>query len=372
MAENDAEKTEAPTPRRVQEARQDGNVARSPDLTAACILFAAVLLLYFMGNQVFGGMKVALQQQLSGAFAVDNNPAQPTDVGRLAQSSVYMLFRAVGPVLVCIFVISLVVTVVQVGFLLTPKPLQPKFSRISPIKGIANLFNARSAIKLMMSLLKVIIISAVAFVLIRADLIQILHIGELPPRQAILVMGYLLFKFAIIIAVILFVLALIDYAFQRWNHTRDLRMTKQEVKEEMKRMEGDPLVKQRRTQVARQLAMQRIAQAVPTADVIVTNPTHFAVALKYDSDDMRAPRVVAKGADYMAMRIRQIAATHDIPIVERKPLARALYNTVEIGQEIPSEHYAAVAEILAYVYRIGSGSSGSSSTTRRRPEAALN
>jgi flagellar biosynthetic protein FlhB len=180
----------------------------------------------------------------------------------------------------------------------------------------------------------------------------VLHIGELEVVQAFGAACELVYALAIKLAALLIVLAIIDYAFQRWKHEQDLKMSKQEVKEEMKRMEGDPLVKQRRARVARQLAMQRVAAAVPKADVVVTNPTHFAVALQYDTKSMRAPKVVAKGADFMAMRIRQIAAVHGIPIIERKPLARALYAGVEIGQEIPPEHYAAVAEILAYVYRL--------------------
>ena len=158
---------------------------------------------------------------------------------------------------------------------------------------------------------------------------------------------------ALKLAVLLLVLALLDYAFQRWQHERDLRMSKQEVKEDMKRMEGDPLVKQRRTRVARQLALQRIGQAVPNADVVVTNPTHFSVALKYDAKTMTAPKVIAKGADFLALRIRQIAVANGVPMVERKEIAQALYKTVEVGQEVPPQLYSAVAEVLAYVYRLG-------------------
>jgi flagellar biosynthetic protein FlhB len=162
----------------------------------------------------------------------------------------------------------------------------------------------------------------------------------------------LVYALAVKLAVILLLLAFLDWAYQRWQRERDLRMSKQEIKEEYKRMEGDPLIKQRRARVARQLAMQRISQAVPKADVIVTNPTHFSIALQYDPKTMKSPKVVAKGADFMAMRIRQIAAIHGIPLVERKPLAQALYKSVEVGQEVPSQFYAAVAEVLAYVYRL--------------------
>jgi flagellar biosynthesis protein FlhB len=193
----------------------------------------------------------------------------------------------------------------------------------------------------------------VALAIIYGDIRSILHLGELEMAPAFAASCELVYALGLKLAVILLVLAIIDYAFQRWKREADLKMSKQELKEELKRMDGDPLVKQRRARVARQLAMQRIAAAVPKADVIVTNPTHFAVALQYESGDMRAPKVVAKGADYMAMRIRQLAAVHGVPIVERKALARALYAGVEVGQEIPPEHYTAVAEILAYVYRLG-------------------
>jgi len=161
-----------------------------------------------------------------------------------------------------------------------------------------------------------------------------------------------LYRLAIRLGIVLLILAIVDYAWQRWKHERELKMTKQEVKDEMKRMDGDPQIKARRRDIARQMALQRARQDVPTADVVVTNPTHFAVALKYEEGTMHAPRVVAKGADYMAMRIREIAVAHGIPILERPPLARGLYKLVEVGQEIPEQFYAAVAEILAYVYEL--------------------
>ena len=356
MAESDAEKTEAPTPRRLAEARKDGNVARSTDLTAALVLFIAVIFIYFAGQQVFGGMRQYLTDYLSASHAKNFNPTRLSALGEMTYYGLYMFAVTIGPVLLAIFAISLVATVSQVGFLITSKPLQPNIGRLNPLKGVANLFNARAGVRLGMSLLKVLIITTLAILLIHLDLDAIVHMSSLAPRQAFLLTGQLVFSFAIKIIAVLLLLAIIDFAFQKWQRARELRMTKQEVKEEMKAMEGDPMIKQRRSQVAKQLAMQRLSQAVPTADVIVTNPTHFSIALKYDSDNMRAPTVVAKGADFMAMRIRQIANLHDIPIVERKPLARALFATCEIGDEIPAEHYAAVAEILAYVYRISSGS----------------
>jgi flagellar biosynthetic protein FlhB len=350
MAENNFEKTEAPTPRRKQEARADGNVARSTDLTAAVMLLAAVLALNILGTRMIEALGQATRVLLTGEHLP--NPTRLEGLGESVYYSTYMFAFALGPIVLAIAAIGLMASLGQVGFLLTFKPLQPNFGRLNPIKGVGNLFSARAGMRLVMSLLKVIVIALVAAWFVINDMPRILHIAEMQAMQAFAAAGTIVYGLALKLALLLLIMAIIDYAFQRWQHERDLRMSKQDVKEEMKRMEGDPMVKQRRTRVARQLAMQRIAQAVPKADVVVTNPTHFSIALQYDPEEMRAPRVVAKGADFMAMRIRQIAVAHGIPLVERKPLAQALYRGVEVGDEVPPEHYAAVAEILAYVYRL--------------------
>ncbi len=350
MAENEFEKSEAPTPRRLQEARDDGNVARSTDLTAACMLLAGVVAMNMLGTRVFDGLGTATGTLLSSGHA--SNPTRIQGLGESVYYSVYMFAAALGPIVLAIAAVGIASSLGQVGFLLTFKPLEPNFGKLSPLKGIANLFKLRSLMRLAMSVLKVGVIAAVAGWFVVNDMPRILHIAELAVPQALAAGATLVYGLALKLAILLLVLALIDYIFQRWQHEQDLKMSKQDVKEEMKRMEGDPQVKQRRTRVARQLAMQRVAQAVPQADVIVTNPTHFSIALKYDSGSMRAPKVIAKGADFMAMRIRQIAIANGIPLIERKPLAQALYREVDIGQEVPAEHYAAVAEILAYVYRL--------------------
>lgn len=351
MPGNDQEKTEAPTPRKRAEAREQGNIARSQDLTAAGILMAAVIMLYLLGMRVFGGMKVAVETLLGHAHAA--NPTRPDDLEQVISFGTRITALSAGPLLLAIGAVGFLFALGQVGFLVTLKPLTPSLNKLSPAKGLSNMFNAKAGMRLIMSLLKVGAIGGVAGLIVYYDLPWIVQLGALEVAPAFAAACELVYLLALKLAAMLLVLAIIDYSFQRWKHEQDLKMSKQDVKEEMKRMEGDPLVKQRRARVARQLAMQRMSAAVPQADVIVTNPTHFAVALKYDSDRMRAPKVVAKGADYMAMRIRQLAAVHGIPIVERKPLARALYANVEVGQEIPPEEYAAVAEILAYVYRLG-------------------
>lgn len=350
MAESGQEKSEAPTSRRRSEARNEGQVAKSQDLTAAVSLLFTMLLLYVFGYDTLMGMRHNLHLTLNGELV--DNPTQVGDVGTLVSTMMRVTITTIGPLILCMALVALVATVGQVGFLVTTKPLEPNFGKLSPLKGAKNLVNARAAMRLAMSLLKVALIGGVAALVILDDMPRVVSMSRLELAPLFAAACELVFVLALKLAALLLVLALIDYVYQRWQHEQDLKMTKQEVREEMKRMDGDPLVKQRRQRVAKQLAMQRINQAVPGADVIVTNPTHFAVALRYDSDSMAAPRVVAKGADFMALRIRQIAMTHDVPIVERKELARALYRSVEVGQEVPAEHYAAVAEILAYVYRI--------------------
>ncbi|MEX0655210.1 MAG: flagellar biosynthesis protein FlhB [Phycisphaeraceae bacterium] len=352
MAENNAagEKTEAPTPRKREEARREGNVPKSTDLNAACALLAAVVLMYMLGRRMFGGLKTHLEVMLSASR--DGNPTRPDDLLSIGSFTLNILTSAVLPLMIAIAAVVLLVAVGQVGFLVTLKPVTPSFSKLSPVRGIKNMTNARAAMRFVMSLCKLTVIAGLAAFLIYNDLPQILVLPQLAAGQAFAVACQITFLLALKLSALLIVLAILDFSFQRIQHERELKMSKQEVKDEMKKMEGDPLTKQRRSRVARQLAMQRMAQQVPQADVIVTNPTHYAIALKYDAQTMRAPKLVAKGADFMAMRIRQIAALNAIPIVERKELARALYANVDVGQEVPPEHYTAVAEIMAYVYRL--------------------
>jgi len=350
MAESGFEKTEDPTPRRLAEARRDGNIAQSRDLTAAVMLLATVVLLHLLGMKVLAGMKAGLHWSLT-APGIEN--ATRTDGLRdLAVTVLEAAVKGLAPLLLAIAAVGLVAQVMQVGFLITGKPITPQFSRVSPLKGVKNLVGLRAAMRGVMSIGKVAVIAAVAVIVIVEEMPQIIALAGLEVGQAFIASSGLVFSLSLKLAAVLLVLAILDYAYQKWQRQQDLRMTKQELKEEMRSMDGDPMVKQRRARVARQLAMQRMAAAVPKADVVVTNPTHYSVALRYDKTSMRAPKVVAKGADFMAMRIRQIASIHGVPLVERKPLARALYANVEVGQEVPEQHYAAVAEILAYVYRI--------------------
>lgn len=344
------EKSEAPTPRRRQEAREEGDVARSADLTSGLILFGSVLLMWAFGLRMLGALKAMMHTMLAGAWA--DNTAKPGDVGTVVAVAGDYAAQALLPIALGVVVLALIGGLLQVGIMVTFKPLTPKLSKISPISGAKQLFSLRSLVRFGMSLAKVIVVAAVAAWCVHEDLPALVGLVSLDVQPLLAAAGSLVFWLAIKIAAVLLLLGLLDFAYQKWQKEQEMKMTKQEVKEEFKRMEGDPLVKQRRARVARQLAMQRLAQDVPKADVIVTNPTHYAVALQYDGDSMAAPKVIAKGADYMALRIRQLAAAHGVPVVERPPLARALWRNVEVGQQIPADHYAAVAEILAYVYRM--------------------
>lgn len=349
MAENDAERTEAATPRRVQEAREQGQIARSQDLTAAVILLAGMLALNHFGPGTFMLMRQSMELMLSPA--VTTNPTRLEDLQTWLVLGGQALVLCAAPVALAVMVAALIISFFQVGFLLTTHPLQPNLNKLNPLKGVKNLFDTRAWVRLAMSIVKLVIIAAITAWFISRDIPRILHLCKLELMPMISAASQMVYDLALKLTILLILIAVIDYAFQRWQHSRDLRMSKEEVKEEMKRMEGDPLLKQRRARVARQLALQRLGQDVPRADVVVTNPTHFAVALRYD-ETMRAPKVIAKGADFLALRIRQIAMGSGVPLVERKELARALYRNVEVGQEVPPEYYSAIAEILAYVYRM--------------------
>lgn len=350
MAEDQSEKTEAPTARRQLEARLEGNIPRSPDLAAAATLLAGIMLLQSFGLGIFRGLWNTLEAMLSPGFS--SNPTRADDIGPLLYYSMRAIATAAGPMVLGVAAVAFLVSISQVGLVFTTKPLELNFAKLSPFRGLKGLFDTRAGVRTVMSLGKLVLVGTVALSLVGAEMPKIVRLAELAPMALFFAACDMIYTLALRLALFLLFMALVDYGYQRWQHDRDLRMTKQEVKEEMRSMEGDPLIKQRRMRVARQLAMQRIGQAVPKADVIVTNPTHYAVALQYDSKTMTSPKVVAKGADFLAMRIRQLATANGVPLVERKSLAQALYKTVEVGQEVPPQYYGAVAEILAYVYRL--------------------
>jgi flagellar biosynthetic protein FlhB len=266
--------------------------------------------------------------------------------------SIIQVVRAAAPLFLGVMLIAIVVNVTQVGLHLHMKKLQPNLGALNPLRGLSRLFKGQGIAHLVMGILKMTLVALMAYSAVHGRLKQIVGAEQLSHVQMFKLGGAVLYSIGIRVGLLLLVLALIDYAWQRWQFEQSLKMTKQEVKEEMRRMEGDPKIKMRRRQIAQQMAQKKLKKDVPTADVVITNPTEYAIALKYDEDTMHAPRVVAKGQGLMAKRIRELAIEAGIPILERKPLARALYKLVEAGQEIPEEFYSAVAEILAYVYEL--------------------
>jgi len=347
MPASPEDRTEAPTPRRRKEARDKGQVARSQDLTAAVVLFAGFVVLRFLWPPLW----LSLQAIVVAALSPDE-PARIDGLKPFALATGRELLWRLGPFLAAIFIAGILVLYAQVGPLLTAQPLMPSLSKIDPIKGIQRLFSLRSVMMGLLNIAKLVFVAGVAYVALSGDAAAILFTSSFSFEDTVRLGGSLIFEFCMQLSAAILILALLDLVWQRHRHERDLRMTKEEVKDELRSMEGDPKIKSRRRQLQLQLAMQRLQKDVPKADVIVTNPTHISIAIRYDAESMVAPKVVAKGADEMALRIRQIAHRHGIPIVERKPLARALFDAVDVGQYIPERFYRAIAEILAYIYEL--------------------
>jgi flagellar biosynthetic protein FlhB len=260
--------------------------------------------------------------------------------------------KRVAPLLLILLAVAVATMLVQVGLLFTWQPLMPSLAKINPLTGLQRLFSMRGAMHAATSFAKLLVVAAVAYFTMGGSIAEVLQALMLEAQTFPALAGALTMKLAVRLGAAFFVLSLLDYAWQRFRHERDLRMTKEEVKDELRSMEGDPHIKRRRRQLQMQLALQRLRRDLPKADVVVTNPAHVAVALRYQAEEMPAPKVIAKGADYVALRIRQLAAEFGIPIVERPPLARALYEAVDVGQYIPERLYQAIAEVLAYVYEL--------------------
>jgi flagellar biosynthetic protein FlhB len=323
-------------------------VARSHDLSTALILLTALLFLNFFGEEVVGGLRELARVIFGALHEVEINQNNAT---RHAAAVLLLLMKAMFPMLLVVAVFAIAANVLQVGFLMTAYPLIPNLDRLNPISGLQRMFSLRSLVRLLASIFKVVVISLVLYFTLVGEKTKIVMMADLHPLQ---ITGYVIdicLLMGIRAALALLVLGLLDYGYQRWQYERDLRMSRTEIREELKRMEGDPRVRERRRALQRQLAMQRMMAQVPRAAVVITNPTTLAIALEYNKN-MEAPRVLAKGAGFLAERIVALAMEHDIPIVQRRELAQALFRQVDVGQMIPPEFFPAVAEVLAYVYRL--------------------
>lgn len=262
------------------------------------------------------------------------------------------LIKIIGPIFAIVLVVSITASFAQVGALFTLEPLKPKFSKLNPINGIKRIFSLRGLAELVKSLMKIAIIGIVAWQSIRAEENYIVKLMDQDLAVAAVYISSTAIDVAIKICAMMLIIAILDYGYQWWQYEKDLRMTKQEVKEEYREMEGSPEIRQRIRQKQREMSMRRMLSEVPKADVVITNPTHYAVAIQYDAEKAPAPVVIAKGIDFMALRIRDIAKDNGVETVENKPLAQVLYKSVDIGQQVPPELYQAVAEILAFVYQL--------------------
>lgn len=346
------EKTETATPRKREEARKKGQVAKSGEIGTAALILAGFYTLSLLGATSINRLGSLMRHLLSSAFEFDGTP-------EAAYALLLVVLREAALLLLPIFGVLLLISLMsqgfQVGLMLTWETLTPKFSRVNPLEGFKRIFSKRALVEFAKSLFKISIIGYLAYRQVANSLpwlpglmhMELIDGLELIANNIIALAGW--------IGIALLIIAVSDYLYQRWEFEQSIKMTKQEVKDEYKQTEGDPQIRSKIRQKQRQMAQQRMMEAVPQADVVITNPTHYAIAIKYEMGEMSAPLVVAKGVGEVALRIKNLAKENRIPTVENPTLARTLYSTTEIGQEIPPDLYPAVAEVLAFVYRLRKG-----------------
>lgn len=343
----DGEKTEEPTAKKRADARKKGQVARSQELNTAFVLLIGFLALRVLWEYIYVNLAeytIYLYSHLSQSTSTES-------ISELFIGIMLLLAKTVMPVMIAILIVGLGINIYQVGLVLSTDRLEPKLSNLNPINGFGRIFSKRSLVELFKSIFKIIVIGYFLYLYLKDQIPFLPQFIFFDLPYSLAAVADIIFTMAFQVIGVIMLMAAADYSYQKWQTTQDLKMSKQEVKDEFKQMEGDPQIKGKIKQKQRQMAMQRMMSQVPKADVIITNPTHLAIALQYKKG-MIAPLVLAKGQDAVAERIKQIAREHHIMIVENKPVARALYEAVEVGGVVPSELYQAVAEILAYVYRI--------------------
>lgn len=347
--QDDSQKTEEPTRKRIDDAFERGQVVSSRETNSFFMLFTFTLVMSALAPGSF--------RQVQGVLSMFIE--RPETIGTDKESILILMhdmFIKMGSIILVPFAAFVAAvfaaTLIQNRFVFSVEPIVPKFEKISIMRGIERLFSARSLTEFAKSLLKIVLVGVVAYMAVKP---YFSHIKQLPDVSIAGTIAYLSttsHRMLVGICIVMFFIAIADYLYQRFEFYRSMRMSKQEVRDEYKQQEGDPQVKNRLRQIRMERARKRMIAAVPTADVVVTNPTHYSVALKYDPAEMRAPKVVAKGVDLVALRIREVAKEHDIPLFENVALAQTLYATVDIDREIPAEHYKAVAEVITYVYRL--------------------
>ncbi len=344
------EKTEKATPKRREEARRKGQIAKSKEVASIVIIMTGLVMFYFFGTGMVISIKEMMRELIVSSGSLE-----------LGQDGVYLLYRKVLVDLSYIMlplllfpVAGVLANLMQVGLLFTTEPLTPNLAKLNPVEGVKKIFSPTSLMELVKGVVKLVVVAYMAYIAMKREMDGLLLLPEMDVVAILTYLGSAAFNIILMTSWVLLLLAAIDYIFQKWEFEKGLMMTKQEVKDEHKDTEGNPMIKSRIRTLQRQVARQRMMKEVPEATAVITNPNHLAIAVKYEQGKMRAPVVVAKGANLVAEKIKEVARKNGVPMVENKPLARTLWKTVEIGKEIPASLYKALAEVLAYVYRIKS------------------
>lgn len=349
------EKTEEPTSKKKEDTRKEGKVAKSKEMSSGVQLIALFVILKFwvghMGEnfmELFGD----LYEKMPAYTTYWGGEVVSSDYKILLNGVIVELLLQLLPFFLVGVVISVLVNMLQFKFKISTKPLQPKFSKLNPVSGMKKLFSKEKIMELLKSIAKIVLIMFVVYDTIKGDWVYLVKFYQMPLTQAIELIGSIVINMGLKISLVFMIIAFADLFYERWKFHEDIKMTKQEVKDEYKNAEGDPQIKGKIKQKMREASQRRMMQDVPKADVVITNPTHFAVAIRYDANEGSAPKVLAKGADFVAQKIKEIAKENNVEIVENKPLARMLYANVDVGQEVPPELYQSVAEVLALVYKM--------------------
>lgn len=344
-----SDKTEKPTAKKIRDARKKGNVGKSTEVVNVVTFLGVLFIFSAMSDFIIGQLKELMEMffSMNVENSLNSDMIQP-----IFLKAVLVLFISFLPIGFIIMALGVIGNVMQTGFLLSTEALKPSLDKINPINGFKNMFSMKTFGNLLKSLAIIVFLGVIGFVFIKNNYYSIINVGNIYTPYLMNAIRELIVSLLQTIMICLVVIGVADYAYQMYIYNKNMKMTKQEVKEEFKQLEGDPFVKSKIKQKQKQLASQRMMEAVPTATVILTNPTHLSIALRYEKGIDSAPVVVAKGADLVAMKIREIAKEHDIPIIENKPLARLMFKEVEINEEIPVEMYQMVAEILTQVYKI--------------------
>ena len=347
------EKTEEPTAKKRADARKKGQVGRSQEINSAFVLLVGFFGLKLLWDSIY----FSIASYTTYVFSNLNQTIDTQNILRIFIGIVIVLAKTAFPIMIFIMLIGLAVNFFQVGLNFNTESIEFKLDKLNPINGFGRIFSKRSLVELVKSFFKIIVIGFFLYRFIHEQILAMPQFMFFDLTTSLALVAEIIFQMAFIVIGVITIMAFMDYGYQKWQTTQDLKMTKQEVKDEMKQTEGDPQIKGKIRQKQRQMAMARMMKEVPKADVIITNPTHYAVALSYEQG-MIAPTVIAKGQDLVAQRIKEIGREARVPIVENKPLARALFSAVEIGGSVPQELYQAVAEVLAYVYRLKHGRRG--------------